>query len=540
MATPTSLWLPRAIAFSVFATAVCFSYLVQAQEKDQTEKKVELPVIVDEPLAVDPATLVPEPLAAKKTADLKGKTLSEVADWLESECKVEVLIDKAAVSDVGILATDPVGEQLSDTPVYLFLDRLRGIKIGWYYSKNILHVTSIDKVEQRLVMVPYNVGDLLDAGFKMDDLADAIQTSIETGSWESEGGAGVLDTIGDVLFVRQNDEVHRKLRGLLQALRKHGRRTFIYDPPQHQLIRQRLQETIDVSFDDIALVDAVSQIAKASKIDIRLNLAALRALGIRDRTPVSLALQKTEADTVLKALLQDLQLTWILRDGVLWITSEEEASSYLITAVFDVRDLCTDDNESFALQQAIQSQTCEDWADCGGPGTMSAPKAGTLVIHNREELLNEVLKLLEAYRVALKGSKPRVMKGQDPNEVTTVYYRLQTDVALGLQVLLPKLVRPETWNSMENPKAPGKILMTASKAVVTEAQSSKKPSKAGSDEAAAWLVPHSVLIITQTRSCHDEIADVINRVQDGDAQAISGMGPGDATMGGFGGGGGFF
>ena len=146
----------------------CFSSLALAQEGADKPKKEPLPVIPDEPRAIDPATLVPGPLAVKKTADLQGATLSEVSQWLEKECQVEVLIDKAAVAQQGVLPTDPVGENLQDTPVYLFLDRLRRLDLYWYYVNNIVYITSQEKFDDRLVIVPYNVGDLLDAGYKID------------------------------------------------------------------------------------------------------------------------------------------------------------------------------------------------------------------------------------------------------------------------------------------------------------------------------------------------------------------------------------
>lgn len=499
---------------------LCFSSSAVAQDEAVEVKKEQLPVIPDEPRAIDPATLVPEPLAVKKTAELQGATLSEVSKWLEEQCGVEVLIDKGAVASIGVLPTDPVGENLTNTPVYLFLDRMRRVGLSWYYVNKVVHFTSIEEFEGRLTMVPYNVGDLLDSGYEMDHVVEAITTTIDPDSWEELGGAGVLDTIGDVLFVRQNDDIHRKIRGLLQALRQHGRRTFIYDPPVHQQIREQLRQPISIDFSEIALSEAVQLIAAESKIDIRLNATVLRALGIRERTPVTLSLSDTPAATVLDALLKDLQLTWTLRDGVLAITSEEEAATHMITAVFDVRDLSSDENESDALIDAIQSQTFDEWEISGGAGSMSPAKPGTLVIRHREKMLNDVLNLLEAYRTALKGSKPRVMKGQDPNEVITVYYRMQQDVARGMMSLLPKLVRAETWKTNERPDAPGTILFAPSDAEPTVAKNASGENVEGSEV----LIPHAILIITQTRGCQDEISAIIRRIERGDSHGKQGMG----------------
>ena len=67
-----------------------------------------------------------------------------------------------------------------------------------------------------------------------------IESTLSPASWENAGGPGVVSFLGDVIFIRQTDNVQREVRGLLAALREHGRRTFSLDPPQHALLRQKL------------------------------------------------------------------------------------------------------------------------------------------------------------------------------------------------------------------------------------------------------------------------------------------------------------
>ena len=532
----THRWFPCLLTLGTLTLLASFSSALLAQEEAAEPMPPEMPKILDEPRAVDPGTLVPEILTVKKSADLKGATISEVAAWLEKECQVEVVVNKRAIEDIGMLATDPVGEEFTDTPVYQFLDRLRLNELAWYLDDNVLHITTINESESQLEMITYNAGDLLDAGYEMDRLVETITTTLEPDMWEELGGPGVVNAIGDVLFVRQTPLVQRKLQGLLSALRQHGRRTFIYDPPQHQRIREQLQKPITVELDNVALSDAAQQIGEIAGIDIRLDVRALRDVAIRERTPVSVGLANTSADTVLKALLQDLDLTWVLRDGVLWITTLTEAETDLTTAVFDVRDLCVDDSESDALIEALTSQSAEDWEDLGGPGSIAAPKAGVLVVSNREELLNEVLNLLEAYRTALRGSKRREVKGEDPNEVITVYYRMQADVAQGLAVVLRQLVQPETWKSEVRPDAVGTIFNTASNNEISTATNKKGEAQ----PATRLVIPQAVLIITQTRARHDEISKIIRRVEKGDSTGPAATDGQPNAGGGLGGGGGGF
>jgi hypothetical protein len=412
----------------------------------------------------------------------------------------------------------------------LLLNRLRASGLAWYFEDDILHITSTEAAEAHLTTVPYNLGDLLDAGYNTEDLGEVIEYAIAPDSWETVGGPGVLSFLGDVMFLRHTGDAHRQVEALLAALRKHGRQTFILDPPQHLLLRQKLDDNASVDFDDTPLDTAIDALSNQLNIDIRLDVPALRDIRVRERQPVTLKLTDRSLKTVLQAMVIDFELTWILRDGVLWITSSETAEAFLKTAVYDVRDLCRDESESDALREAVVSQTNADsWDEVGGPGTIEFAQPGTLVISNQETVHMEVLKLLETYRAALRISKPRDRNALDPNEVITTYYRLHANVAQDLAMWLPKLVQPNSWSSNAQPEAKGTVTLVASPADLfgTDGQFLH----AVTEQTQAIVVSRAVLIVHQTRAIHEEIAELIRRVEEGDA--TQGLGGGG---GGFGGG----
>ncbi len=501
-------------------------------------QEAQLPAIADEPKLVDPATLMPQKLAAPATVDFTDSSLRALVDWLRSEQGLVVLLEKNALSEIGVFPSDTLTDRLDDAPVYLLLNRLRLHGLAWYFQDDILHITSPEAAEQHPLTVPYSVGDLLDDGYDADDLETLISSTIAPQDWDTVGGIGVLSFLGDVMFVRQTDEVQREVQGLLTALRKHGRQTFIYDPPQHSLLRQKLAGNVSVDFLDTPLETAVRDLAEIAQADIRLDVPALRDNRIREREPVTLKLADRSLKTVLQALVMDLDLTWMLQDGVLWITTAERAEEFLKTAVYDVRDLCRDQDESESLREAILSQTENDaWDEIGGPGSLQFARPGTLVVLNDEDILMEVLELLETYRMALRTSKPRDRNALDPEEVITVYYRMHATVAEGLLTALPKLVMPETWKSTTQRDGKGEIMLVASRPELfnQEGQLAMKGGEGTPEDARMLVVARAVLIIRQTRAVHDEIAKVIVRVETGDmAEGLKGgMGGG---MGGFGGG----
>lgn len=514
------------------------AHLVQAAEDEPaaaaTKKKI--PEISDEPKTVDPATLMPKKLAARATVDFSDSSLREVLDWLRDEQGLVVLLEKNALAEKGILLSDPIADQLNDAPIYLLLNRLRSLGLDWYFENEILHITTTEIAEEQLQLQSYNIGDLFDAGYDEDSLTDAVTTTVKPESWQEIGGLGVYQTLGDVVFVRQTGDIQRQVQGLFTALRKHGRQTFSYDPPANLQLQQKLMENVSVNFKETPLEDAVKTLAAEAKVDMRLDKPDLLKQGIREREPITLSLTDRKLETALRAMLLDLKLTWVLQDGVLWITSVNKAEKIMKTAVYDVRDLCREDNESDALYDAISSQTNPElWEVRSGPGQLNFPQAGTLVVYAQDQLHQEVLGLLETFRTALRSSKPRAVEAVDPQEVVTVYYRMHTGMASSLIGTLPVLVDPTSWKQNGPRDAPGQILLVESSPDVESSQGKTSYAAAGeaSDPVRVAVTSRAVLIIRQTRENQKKIAEIIRRVRTGDPSE-------DEMQGGFGGGGGGF
>lgn len=510
---------------------------VQATEPTQSPKPaVEISA---EPKTIDPATLVPEYLAQPVTVNFDESTLREVGEWIQENQQIPVLFDKTALNDEGVILGEQVTDHLQNAPLYLLLNRLSSLGLAWYVEDRIVHITTQVKGEEHLTTIPYNVADLLDAGYDTVRLTQVIQ-SATSGPWfDIEGTGGELQWLGDVQFIRQNDKVHREIAGILAGLRQHGRRTFVLDPPQHQRLREKLEQNVDVNFREQPLVRAVAQLAEKSGADIRIDSQSLREDGIRDREPVSLVLTERKLGTVLQVLLSNLGLTWVLRDGVMWIMTEVDAEDLMKTAIYDVRDLCRDDQESAALTEAIQHQTSGPWLDVEGTGgTITFAKSGTMVVRHTERGLDEVLSLLETYRKALSTSKPRNRDQIDMHEVVTQYYRMSTGTADDLKNLLPVLITADNWKINARPDGIGTIIKVTSTPEVLNLPG--KSTNATSDASASGpVVSQSVLVIQQTREIHEKIAGVIKRVNHGDMPAMLGLGEGDMGSGGLGGGGSF-
>lgn len=527
------LTLPT-LASVAFITFVMPATESTAQDDEPESLKI---VIADEPKTIDPATLLPEALAAPVIVEFDETSLKDVVEWLKSERQISILLDNKALSDANILVSEPVTDRLNDEPLYLLLDRLQTLDLAWYMQGGILHLTTTRVAQQHLSTIPYNLGDLLDAGYKADHLTRTVQ-AVTGGEWQAQGEKqSRIVLLGDVLFVRQTDEIHREVAGLLAALREHGRRTFTLDPPQNEVLREKLNQNVSVEFQETPLSTAIDELAEQAGIDIWLDKAALRSRRLPERTPVSLTLAEQKLSTVLQSLLVDLELTWVIRDGILWVTTHQQAGQFTKAAVYDVRDLCRDENESFALQRAIIGQTAGPWQGSGqGNGVISFAKPGAMVVRQTERGLNEVLQLLETYRIAIKASKPRDRDEADAKKVTTQFYRMPKVMADDLAPMLPLMVQNETWKNEERPDAIGTILIFASSPGILDAAGLDVEETDGEGTQHGLVVPYTTLMITQTREVHEKISELIIQIENGDEIP---MGSG---MGGMGGsfGGGFF
>ncbi|MEM6331484.1 MAG: hypothetical protein AAF790_14730, partial [Planctomycetota bacterium] len=288
--------------------------------------KPTAPTIAAEPQTIDPASLMPAPLAAVATVEFSGESLLEVAAWFAERHGVTVLFDRRALEDLGLPLGEPVYDRLAGEPLYLLLNRLRGMGLAWYYEDGIVTVTSAETAATRLSTQPFNLGELLDAGYDRDRLSETICATVASDTWATNGGGEAeLQWLGDVLFVSQTQAVQQQVAGLLRAIREPARRTFAYDPPQHLTLREKLDQPVTVRLEQTPLVVAVEKLGEAAGVPIRLDTVAIEEAGVREREPITIALEDRSLRVVLTAALRSLGLTWTLRDGVLLITSEEAA-----------------------------------------------------------------------------------------------------------------------------------------------------------------------------------------------------------------------
>lgn len=183
------------------------------------------------------------------------------------------------------------------------------------------------------------------------------------------------------------------------------------DPPKAS-VNEALTRGMWLEFVDTPLKDVADYLISEHSINVVLDERALADVGIDATATVTIALRKATLGTALRLMLSQLDLTFIVEDDLLLITTPEESKRRLRTVVYDVNELLKppgaqqayeDDRDE--LTEAICTAVApESWDDVGGPGSICVYRR-SLVVSQSDELQRQIRSMLARLGVAIT-SKP--------------------------------------------------------------------------------------------------------------------------------------
>ncbi len=163
-------------------------------------------------------------------------------------------------------------------------------------------------------------------------------------------------------------------------------------------IRAELNHKTSIRFVEAPLAEAVKRLSEAHQIPILIDLRALEEIGLSSKEPVNLTVKDISLRSALRLLLNDLELSYMIRNEVLLITTEESAEQNLIVRVFPLPASLIGSEDS--VIKAVQSTVVPDiWESLGGPASIVSVK-NTLVVSATETVLEDVASLLEKVTAA--------------------------------------------------------------------------------------------------------------------------------------------
>ena len=109
--------------------------------------------------------------------------------------------------------------------------------------------------------------------------------------------------------------------------------------PKEKEIMKALDDDTTLDFVETPLTEVVQYLEDLHKIQIELDIAALDGAGTAPDTPITRNLSGITLRSALRLILSEHDLTYIIDNEVLMITTTEEAQNKLVTKVYPVADL---------------------------------------------------------------------------------------------------------------------------------------------------------------------------------------------------------
>lgn len=183
------------------------------------------------------------------------------------------------------------------------------------------------------------------------------------------------------------------------------------DYQHEQRIREELMQPTSIDMVDTPLVDVVAYLMDAHDIQILLDAQALEDVGASADTPVIMHVKNISLASALELMLGDHDLTWVVRHGVLLITSSDRAAERLSTRMYPVGDLLAKKDDGALdytpLLHALTTTIAPtSWNEVGGSGSV-VPYNGVLVIAQTEQVHQQTEQLFNGLRRALRQESER-------------------------------------------------------------------------------------------------------------------------------------
>ncbi len=137
-------------------------------------------------------------------------------------------------------------------------------------------------------------------------------------------------------------------------------------------------------------------------VPIILDNRALDDIGVGTDTPVTVNLNEISLRSVLRLMLRDLDLTYVVADEVLQITTVEAAEGQLMQHVYLVDDLAVTQGPSrlgVLAELIVQTIASDTWEEVGGAGVVvPLDHLGIIVVSQTSDVHQRIADLIVTLR----------------------------------------------------------------------------------------------------------------------------------------------
>ncbi len=165
-------------------------------------------------------------------------------------------------------------------------------------------------------------------------------------------------------------------------------------------LRAALRSEISMTFPDIRLREALRVLSASIDVPIIVDRVALESVGLTTDTPISLSLTNVSMRSFLQLMLRDLELTYMIKDEVILITTNDVAEKNPTLKTYTLPAELSERSEK--ILAALTSNVKPDiWKEAGGLSTASVID-NVLIVSTTEAAHDEVETFLGKIESAFK------------------------------------------------------------------------------------------------------------------------------------------
>lgn len=345
-------------------------------------------------------------LEREKGLQLVDATLSDIAQLLEYRLNVNTVVDQKALEDDAI-PTDTLISVDLNTDVSLksaLAIALDSHDLDFTISNGSLLLTTQTASAEKGYARAHFVEKRLRTGEldgELNELANAVVDSISPDEWEQNGGNANIEGHSNQLVVsgplRLQDEVHQFLGILNRAEKeKRGRPTRL-----EEKIRQKLAVSVDLDVRNITLENLAAHCQELAGVPFVVNQKALEDDAVPLDTQVSATFQDLGLGRSLRLMLEQVDLSWIIHDEVVYITTQTGAAETQVTSCIPIGDLTAGQSEHIdeltnLIENSVEVTT---WECNGGNSSISwSPSGRVLILSTTEDATEQVEQFLAHVR----------------------------------------------------------------------------------------------------------------------------------------------
>ena len=275
-----------------------------------------------------------------------------------------------------------------------------------------------------------------------------VMKSLTLLKWlETDGEGGAVQAGKGCLIVRQSYQGQFHIAGILEGLERvldakgpsksTPLRRIGYPYEEDAAILTSLAKLKNLEIDDQGLEAALQQIAAEVGCRLLIDSPALANEGISSDQPVNCHLHKLPLGICLKKLLAPLQLTHVVDEGVLVITTAAKAEEMLSIRVYDVGNCHKIPKylSQTGLLLTLVELTSGKWLQQDGEGgEMELISSKHLLVSQTQQVHSEIELLIEELSADKSGSPAK------PVIALRVYTAPDIETAADLVKILPRIL----------------------------------------------------------------------------------------------------